>query len=172
MRRAVLTGHIVVSVGWIGAAAAYLALAVAAAVTRDVTTVRAGWIAMQLTGWWVILPLACLALASGLWLSSGTAWGFVRHYWVLISLVLTVLGIAVMLLHLPGVTAVAATARGADEATATRLGSDVVHPAAGLLVLIIVAVLNVYKPRGLTRYGARRQSEDRDQQTRSPSSAS
>lgn len=35
------------------------------------------------------------------------------------------------------------------------LGSDVVHPGIGLVVLFVDRVLNVYKLRGMTRYGLR-----------------
>ena len=37
----------------------------------------------------------------------------------------------------------------------------VVHAAGGLLVLLVPAVLSVYKPRGMTRYGWRKQHEQR-----------
>jgi len=42
------------------------------------------------------------------------------------------------------------------RATRTEL---VIHAAAGLLVLLVPAVLSVYKPRGITGYGARKQQE-------------
>jgi hypothetical protein len=42
--------HIIGSVGWIGAAAAYLAVGITAGAARDAETVRAAWIAMELTG--------------------------------------------------------------------------------------------------------------------------
>lgn len=164
LRRVVLTAHIVVSVGWIGAAAAYLALGIAAAVSEDVATVRAGWIAMLLTGWYVIVPLACLALVTGLLLALGTPWGLFRHYWVVIALVLTVLSVVVLLLHMPTVNASTVVARTASDTTVAGLDGDIVHPALGLVVLVVIAVLNVHKPRGLTRYGARKQADRRERQ--------
>jgi hypothetical protein len=157
IRRAALTVHVVCSVGWIGAAAAYLVLAVAAAITQQVLTVRAAWIGMQLTGWYVVVPLGCLAFLTGLLMSLGTPWGLLRHYWVLIALLLTTLALAVLLLHMPTVTRTADLARSADDAAAATLGGDVVHPALGIVVLVVVAALNVRKPRGLTRFGQRRQ---------------
>jgi hypothetical protein len=48
-----------------------------------------------------------------------------------------------------------------------RLGGDIAHSGLGLLVLVVVAVLNLYKPRGLTGYGQRQRVADRT--TRSPS---
>lgn len=153
VRRAALSVHILCSVGWIGSAGAYLALGVAAETSRQVQTVRAAWIAMELTGWYVIVPLAVLAFLTGLVMSVGTPWGLLRHYWVLIALVLTAISLAVLLLHMPEVTATAQLARTATDPVAVTLGGDVVPPAGGLMILVVVAVLNVYKPRGLTGYG-------------------
>jgi hypothetical protein len=58
---------------------------------------------MELTGWYVIVPLAVAALLTGLVMALGTPWGLFRHYWVLISLVLTILATVVLLLHMPTV---------------------------------------------------------------------
>jgi len=41
------------------------------------------------------------------------------------------------------------------------LGSTLVHSVGGTVVLIVILVLNVYKPRGMTRYGWRKQQEQR-----------
>jgi len=66
VRKLTLTVHLTCSVGWIGAVVAYLALAVSASTARDAETVRAAWTAMDVTGWWAIVPLALAALATGL----------------------------------------------------------------------------------------------------------
>src|SRR5215207_831132 len=130
LRRFVLTAHLTVSVGWIGAVVAYLALGVAAATSPDAQTIRAAWIAMELTGWYVIVPLALAALVTGLVMSLGTPWGLFRHYWVLITLALTMLCTVVLLLHMPTVSATAAMLRemdvvqGADGAGHAGLGGD------------------------------------------------
>ena len=160
LRRAMLAAHIICSVGWLGAAAAYLALGVAAEVSMQPQIVRAAWIAMELSGWFVIVPLACLAYLTGLVLSLGTPWGLFKHYWVVIALVLTTLSLAVLLLHMPSVSALAALARTADDAVVSCLSGDVPHPALGLLVLTVVTVLNVHKPRGLTLYGQHKQAKE------------
>lgn len=160
LRRAALAVHVITSVGWIGAAVAYLALGIAAAMSDEPQTIRAAWIAMELTGWVVIVPLGVLAFLTGLVMSLGTAWGLVRHYWVIFAFTLTTVALAVLLLHMPSVTATARVAGTADDATVLQLGGDVLHPALGLLVLIVVAVLNLYKPRGITQYGQRRRARD------------
>src|SRR5918999_1074673 len=99
LRKLALTAHLTVSLGWIGAVVAYLALGVSAATSRDAQTVRAAWIAMELTGWTVIVPLALAALLTGIVMALGTPWGLFRHYWVLISLGLTVFSTVILLLH-------------------------------------------------------------------------
>ncbi len=122
---------------------------------------RAAWIAMELTGWFVIVPLALAALLTGLVMSLGTPWGLFRHYWVLITFVLTILSTVVLLLHMPTVSAMADVARETDSANLSGLGGDLLHPGLGLVVLLVIQVLNVYKPRGLTPYGWRKQQEER-----------
>jgi hypothetical protein len=162
VRRAALALHVISSVGWIGAAAAYLVLGITAALTEQPLTVRAAWIGMELLGWQALVPLGCLALLTGLLMSVGTQWGLVRHYWVLIALVLTTIALAVLIFHMPAVTAAADLARTSDDRVVTELGGDVLHPALGLVVLIVIAILNIIKPRGMTRYGQKRAQERAD----------
>ena len=84
-----------------------------------------------------------------------------RHYRVLISFALTIFSTVVLLLHMPTVSILADVAQEADSAGLARLGGDLFHPGVGLLVLLVVTGLNVYKPQGLTRYGWRKQHEQR-----------
>jgi len=162
-RKLVLAAHIMVSVGWLGAVAAYLGLAVAAVVTPDAETVRAAWIAMELTGWFVIVPLALASLLTGLVNAVGTPWGLFRHYWVLFKLLLTVFATAILLQHMPTVSAIARVVTETESAHLLPAGvrSDLVHAGGALLVLLVTAILAVYKPQGLTRYGWRKQHEQR-----------
>jgi hypothetical protein len=159
LRKFALAVHLMCSVGWIGAVVAYLALGVSAVVSQDAQTVRAAWIAMELTGWFAIVPLALAAHLTGVLMSLGTPWGLFRRYWVLITLGLTTLSTAVQLLHMPMVSVLADMAREADGAHLARLGGDLFHPGVGLPVLLVITGLNVYKPRGLTPYGWRKQQE-------------
>ena len=161
LRKFALAVHLTLSVGWIGAVVAYLALGVSAVTSQDAQTVRAAWIAMELTGWFVIVPLALAALVTGLVMSLGTPWGLFRHYWVLITLALTILCTVVLLLHMLTVSHMADVAREADGANVGGLGGDLFHAGGGLLVLLVITALNVYKPRGMTPYGWRKQQEQR-----------
>jgi hypothetical protein len=122
---------------------------------------RAAYLAMDTIGWLAIVPLAVAALLTGLVMALGTAWGLFRHYWVLISFALTIFATAVLLLHMSAVDRMADVVRVADQTQLRALGGDLMHPGVGLLVLLVVAVLNVYKPRGVTPYGWRKQQERR-----------
>src|SRR5918999_6405630 len=161
LRKFALAVHLAFSVGWIGTVVAYLGLGIAAVTSQDAQTVRAVWIAMELIGWYVIVPLGLAALLSGLVQALGTPWGLFRHYWVLITFLLTIFATVILLLHMPSVSALADVARAADSATLDRLGGDLFHAGGGLLVLLVITALNVYKPRGLTPYGWRKHHERR-----------
>ncbi len=156
LRKFVLAVHLTFSVGWTGAVVAYLVLGVFAVTSQDAQTVRSAWIAMELTGWFVIVPLALAALLTGLVMSLGTQWGLLQHYWVLITLGLTVFATTILLLHMPAVSSMADTAREAVGAVPVGLGGDLLHAGGGLVVLLVITALNVYKPQGLTPYGRRR----------------
>ena len=110
LRKLALTVHVIASVGWLGAVVAYLALGIAAVLSQDLTMVRAAWLAMAWIGWLVIVPLALAALVTGLVISLGTPWGLFRHYWVLISLGLTLFATVILLMHMPSVSASAEAA--------------------------------------------------------------
>lgn len=167
MRKAVLAVHVLSSVGWFGAVGAFLALALAGLLSDDRQLMAAVYVAARLVTWWVIIPLGFLALVSGVVQSLGSQWGLVRHYWVLVKLVLTTGSIAVLLLHLRGIDSAAdhwisaAPGRGADELDAIRL-QLVVESAAALVVLVIATLLSILKPRGQTPFGARRQRREAD----------
>ena len=152
-----LAVHLTFSVGWIGAVVSYLALGISAVTTGDPAVIRAAWIGMDSIGWYVIVPTAIASLVTGLMMALGTKWGLLRHYWVVISFALTLFATSVLLLHMPTVSTTAERARDADRATLESLGGDLLHPGVGLVVLLVIQVLNIYKPQGLTRHGWRKQ---------------
>jgi hypothetical protein len=161
LRKFALTVHLTFSVGWIGAVVAYLALVVAAMASHDTQTARSAWIAMELIGWFVIVPFALASLLTGLVMSMGTKWGLFRHYWVLFSLALTLLATVVLLLHMPTVSFFADVAAKTDGADAGGLRGELLHAGVGLFVLLVIQALNLYKPLGMTPYGWRKQPEQR-----------
>lgn len=159
VRRYALVGHVSVSVGWLGAVAAFLGLAVAAMTSDRPALVRGAYLAMEATGWWVLVPLSVACLVTGVAQSLGTEWGLVRHYWVLITLVINVVATLVLILFM-GTLADLADRAGTEAMSDADLlhlrdPSPVVHAAAALVVLLLATGLSVVKPRGRTRHGQR-----------------
>jgi hypothetical protein len=164
VRKFALTLHVVSSVGWLGAVAVFLALAIAGLEGREPQRVRAAYLAMDLTGWLVILPLSLAALATGLVQALGTTWGLFRHWWVLIKLLITTLATAVLLVHMRpiGYMAEVVSQRTLSAADFRSLRLQLVGDAAAAIVALLVATaLSIYKPRGVTRYGWRKEREGR-----------
>ena len=163
LRKFALTAHVVASVGWLGAVGCVLALAVAGLTSEDAQTVRAVYPAMEVAAWFVLLPLALASLLTGIVQSLGTKWGLVRHYWVAVKLVINVLATIVLLLYTEtlGYLADVAAASSSADLGGLRSASPGLHAGAAVLLLIVAAVLAVYKPRGMTRYGWRKQQKQR-----------
>lgn len=163
LRKLVLIVHVTSSVGWIGAVVAYLALVIATMIGQDVQTLRATWIALELIGSFSIVPLSLVSLLTGLVISLGTKWGLFQHYWVLLSLILTIIATGVLLQHMQTVNFLAGVAVQLEDSNINELRGglpgELFHAGVGLLVLLVIQVLNVYKPRGMTHYGWRKQQE-------------
>ena len=160
VRKVALTAHVTTSVGWLGAVAAFLALAVAGLTSTDVQTVRAAYVAAAVVTWSVIVPLCLASLFTGVVQSLGTPWGLLRHYWVVVKLVLTVGATLLLLLHTGPVDHLADVGAGAGVFGADLRGMRiqlVVDASLAILVLLVATVLATVKPRGMTRYGRRRE---------------
>ncbi|MFI6428595.1 DUF2269 domain-containing protein [Promicromonospora sp. NPDC050880] len=164
IRKLILTVHVTSSVGWLGAIAAYIALNVPVDAGSDEQIVRAAYLMMEPVLRYALIPLATVALVTGIVQALGTSWGLLRHYWVTISLVLTTFAFVILVLHLPAVESMAAVAAD-PTGDVDQLGGDLFHAVGGLVVLVVPLALNIYKPRGLTRYGWR---SAQDRRTTSP----
>jgi len=172
-----LTAHVTFSVGWLGADAAFLALAIVGMTSQSVQILRAAYLAMELIGLFVIVPFSFAALLTGLTLALGTQWGLFRHYWILVKFLLTIGATVVLLVHTNPMREAASIVSGVAETlsvvgTQLRAGSTgglsgnlqlqlLVASGGGLLVLLVNTTLGLYKPRGLTAYGRRKQQERR-----------
>lgn len=162
LRKLALTLHVVVSLGWMGAVAGFIVLDVTTVTSADMPTLRAAYIGMDLVTDWAIVPLAFASLASGIVMSLGTKWGLFRHWWVVVTLALTVLATGVLLAQLPIIehrAEMAADPATSDDAMREE-GNLLLHSIGGTVVLLVITALNVYKPRGLTRYGWRKQQAE------------
>lgn len=154
-----LLGHICFSVGWLGSVIVALVLAVAGLTAQDVREATAAYVALDMSARYAIVPLALGSLVTGVVQALGTEWGLLRHYWVLIKLLLTAFATAVLLIHTRPIAAMAAASDpGQLAAQGVQL---VVASGGGLAVLIVITALSVYKPRGKTRYGLRQHNRRR-----------
>jgi hypothetical protein len=159
VRKLGISVHVVLSVGWLGAVAAFVALAFAS-LGSDQVLFRAAFVGMGLIGRWVIVPLSLGALASGVVQSISTKWGLTSHYWILIKLLLTIAATAALLLH--QLTAVEEAAHLSAQAAANTardlhgFGIQLLADAVlAVVVLSIITVISIYKPWGLTPFATR-----------------
>lgn len=159
LRKLALTTHITFSVGWFGSVAVFLALAIAGLTSQDVQVVRATYIAMGLSTWFVIIPACFGALLTGLVQALGTPWGLFKHYWIVVKLILTILCTLVLILHMQPISYLA------EVASATPLSNMdfrdlriqlIADAGAALLVLLIIITISIYKPWGKIQYGPSR----------------
>lgn len=160
IRKFALTAHVTSSVGWLGAVAAFLALAVAGLNSQDAHVVRAAYVSMELIGWLVIVPLSVASLLTGLVQSLGTTWGLFRHYWIVAKLLITIIATIILLVHMQPISHVAAVAADTTLSISDLRGLRiqlVADAGAALLALIVATALSVYKPKGLTPFGQKQQ---------------
>ena len=164
MEKFALMAHVTTSVGWLGSVVAFLALAIVGLTSPDLERVRSAYLAMDMTAWIVILPLAFASLFTGLVQSLGTRWGLFRHYWVLMKLGITAVSTIVLVIHmrpirfLAGVAAEAPLMHGDHVPIRVQM---VVASGLAIVALLVATGLSIYKPRGMTPYGWRKQQEER-----------
>lgn len=162
LRKFALTAHVTSTVGWLGAIAGFLALAIASLTSPDVQTVRGTYLAMELTGWYVLVPLCLASLLTGLVMSLGTPWGLFHHYWVLIKFLITCASAFILFMYTRTLSHLGELARDTTMSLdSLRNPSPLVHAGLALLALLVTTTLSVYKPPGMTRYGRRKQREQR-----------
>jgi hypothetical protein len=158
IRKLALSAHVALTVGWLGALAAFLVLAIAGISIEGPANARSTYVAMELIALYVLLPIAVGSLVSGIVQSLITPWGLLRHYWVVVKLLITAVALIVFLLQLGSISDLADAARSATlirpRYDAARV-SLVVHAGGGLVILLVPLFLSIFKPRGITPLGRR-----------------
>jgi hypothetical protein len=166
VRKFALTLHVVSSVGWLGAVAAVGALSVIGLTSEDPQTVRGAYLVMEPAAWFLLVPLAFASLLTGLVQAMGTVWGLFRHYWVLFKLLINLFATCVLLLYMETFRVMAGLAANpSTDLGMVRSSSPLLHATAALLLLLMATVLAVYKPKGITPYGRRKQAEERSRRS-------
>jgi hypothetical protein len=142
VRRSLLTGHIVASVGLLGDSAGFLAVAVRAATTNDPALAASSYELLEMFSIVFGIPLSMITLATGLALGWGTKWGVLRHWWVTAKLGLVVSVILVGALVIgPSLTLM-------QDGTGGRETTLILAPAWQVLALLVATGLSVFKPGG------------------------
>jgi hypothetical protein len=158
MRMLLLTLHVVLSLGWFGAAAAVLALGIVGLTTADAALADAVYRATGVVWRGVIVPFSLGALVTGVVQGLVGPWGLVRHFWVLAKLVITVAAVLLLLLHtgslLPALTGAVVEHAHGHAGLPPRIHL-VVAAGGTLLLLLVAAILSVWKPWGRTGFGRR-----------------
>jgi hypothetical protein len=145
-RKALLTLHVVSSVGWLGADMVLLTLSIAGRTGADPAVV---YPAIGLVGSVLLVPISVLSWLVGVASALLTRWGVLRHWWVVVKLAVTTILTTLVLLALwPGLRQ--ATALGADLPQETR-DQLLIAPSVSFVALIALTAISAYKPWGRTR---------------------
>ena len=160
-RKFVLLAHVTTSVGLLGAVACFLLLSIIGAVSSNVQLVQASYVLLMPLTAYLILPLVVASLLIGMISSLGTPWGLVRYYWVVAKLLLTAVTLIVLLLQMNAISqlsTIAATRTVTDADMGLRIRM-IVHAGGGLGVLLLIMILSLWKPKGVTPFGQRQSAQ-------------
>lgn len=161
-RKTVLTLHVITAVGWLGSDLVLLTLAAAglAGYRPEVVYPAMGFVGLAL-----FVPLSVVVWLIGVVNAWATPWGLLRHWWVIVKLILTTaMLVAVFFALRPGLES--ALAEGAALDQQERIGL-MFPPVVSTSLLVFATVLSTFKPWGRTR----RATPDRPARTLVRSSA-
>ncbi|MGI8512056.1 MAG: MFS transporter [Solirubrobacteraceae bacterium] len=140
-RRAVLSVHVIASVGLLGASSSLLLLAVVGATSGEPDLSHSAYRFVATSGYAFGIPLSFTSLITGVTLGLGTKWGVLRHRWVTAKLALLVATI------LKGALVIGSSAERMVNGPG-GVGSRLIGAAAfNVVALMASAVLSIYKPR-------------------------
>jgi hypothetical protein len=152
-RKGVLVAHIVAAGGWIGLDVMLGVLVFTPLLTADPAVAALCYQVMPLL-FWPILVSGLTCLVTGVVLGMGTHHGLVRHWWVLVKLILNLaLTSLVVVLLGPGMAEAAEAGRrlAAGGPVDIDLSNLVFPPIVSGTSLVVATVLAVYKPWGRVR---------------------
>ncbi|HEY5822460.1 MAG TPA: hypothetical protein VIT20_10820 [Propionibacteriaceae bacterium] len=149
LRQLLVFLHVTSSLGWMGAGAANLVLAVTGATTGSAEVRRVSYALIDQIDVYLVIPLAFTTLIGGIVVSLATPWGLIRHWWVLAKLVLT---LAVIVFSTFGVgvwvyESIDASADGGTSPVALRL---VQGAGANIVAFLFMSFVSFAKPWGTT----------------------
>ncbi|MEV0649552.1 hypothetical protein AB0I28_30275 [Phytomonospora sp. NPDC050363] len=152
-RRAAVVVHSAASAAWLGLTVGLLALGVRAYTSGSPDIVTFSYRAMDVFGEYVLIPAALATLISGVVLSLGTPWGLLRHKWVAVKFVLTMITVGLVAFSMsPGLSEKAALAAAGTPVVDVNL---IVAPTVALSTYVFMLALSILKPWGMTPHGRR-----------------
>jgi hypothetical protein len=148
--KTMLVLHVLTSVGWFGLAVAIVFFWITAKATADEGLAHALYLTIaQLP--WLTVPAGLAAIVTGGLLGLGTRYGLVKHWWVIIKILIAAI-VVITDGTLTGELAHAAAVNHTSEPV--LYGSSTAH----VIVLVLASVLSVFKPPGRTPWWSRRSS--------------
>ena len=160
-RRTLVTLHVALSVGWLGASMVMLTLAIAGRASQRPADVRSAYWAMHLLADVLLIPLSLSVLLIGVLVAVTSPWGLLRYRWVLVKLIATCAAVLLSLLALPAMTRIAhqdATqhALAAAQDVGTRL---IIASSVSVALYLSLTAISILKPWGRTAHGRRHASQ-------------
>ncbi|MGA4543093.1 hypothetical protein ACPA54_24190 [Uniformispora flossi] len=159
VRKSVNSLHVVASVGLVGVEWGLIALGIVARVTGDAELRHTLYPVMRYLVYTTGMPLAVIALVSGVLLCLRTPWGLWRYLWIKVKIVLLFLVIAIgaglmsrWLRDLEQMTAPGADAAGLAAVQWYQFAGAAVQLAA----LAVATFLSIFKPAGAAKGSAAR----------------
>jgi hypothetical protein len=139
--------HVLASVGWFGIAVGVVIIAAMAGTAADESFAHDLYRVLAASPR-VSVTAGLLGIATGMVVSLGTRWGLIRHWWVVVKILIAV---AVVATDAVLVSTIASDAMATGRPAPPLFGATSAH----IVVLVIATALSVIKPRGLTPWGRR-----------------
>ena len=140
--RALVTAHVLCSVGWFGMAVVSAFCAILASVRDEPALALSLYRTIEAVPW-LSIPTGLAAAGTGVLLGLGTKFGLIRYWWVVIKMGIAA---AVVVTDAVLVARVAHMAVATGEAPIPLYGSTIAH----VVVLAVATVLSFFKPWGHT----------------------
>ena len=159
-RRALVTLHVALSVGWLGASMVMLTLAIAARVSQPAGPARSAYWAMHLLAEVLLIPLSLSVLLIGVLVAAISPGGLLRYRWVLVKLIATCAAVLLSLLALPAMTRIAYQDATQHALTATQGAGArlIIASSVSVALYLSLTATSVFKPWGRTIRGRRHTS--------------
>jgi len=156
-RRMLVTLHVALSVGWLGASMAMMTLAFAAQADQPGAHMRSAYWAMHLLADVLLIPLSLSVLSIGVLVAATSPWGLLRHRWVLVKLLATCAAVLLSLLALPTMTRIADQDATQHALTAARDAGTrlIIASSVSVALYLSLTAISIFKPWGRTAHGRR-----------------